>query len=431
MSFYDKVVRFYMDITSSGKSMINGKSKSFINISGKISFSSICLYMAFSLFSICISMLLLSGLSSEAPDTLFEIILDAVYEKARNSVGTITAFIIIGIAFAIITVIALIKHKLIFKRLEKKTTNINIYQRELPTKLKPAHVRMLLTDGQIDAKSLASTILDLVDRGYLELKRDDNSEEFSKLDIFKKGNIELYRTEKEVDDLLSFEQYLIDWFINKCGDGKKVTSKQLNEKIISSANDSLGAKAFEDFQAHVMLSFPIDTFYDKTEISSRKKGFVALCLIIGFIPIIPIVSPILVTYALATLCFNMPARYLNQTGVDEKDSWEDMRKYLLDFGDMKSKTPEQIAIWNFYLTYSIALGIDGIAGGEIEEFFGENIYFTMRVENETTRRYTPEELRKMGGDLRSICRNIKTSGRSEIEKLAKQEMKKYDYYKDK
>ena len=431
MSFYDKVVRFYMDITSGGKSMVNGKSKSFINISGKINFSSFCLYIAFSLFLICISMLLFSGTSSEAPDTLFEIILDAVYAKARNSVGTITAFSIIGISFVLITVIALIKQKLIFKRLEKKTTNINIYQRELPTKLKPAHVRMLLTDGKIDAKSLASTILDLIDRGYLELKRDDNSKEFSKLDIFKKGNIELYRTEKEINDLLSFEQYLIDWFINKCGDGKKITSKQLSEKIIGSGNDALGAAAFEDFQAHVMLSFPIDTFYDKTERSAGKMGFIIFCILIGFLSIIPIVSPILAIYGMATLFFNMPARYLNQTGVDEKDCWEDMRRYLLDFGDMKSKTPEQIAIWNFYLTYSIALGIDGIAGGEIEEFFGENIYFKMRVENEPTKTYTLEELKKMGGDLKSICRNIKNTGRSEIEKLAKKEMKKYDYYKNK
>lgn len=427
MSFYDKVVQFYMDITSSGKSMVRGKRKSQLNISGKINKSSILFYVVVSLFIMCFSMLFITG-GGEGADNLFEVLMDFIYDKVRNSIGLGTSMAIIGVSWVVSTIIVFIKYKLTFKRLEKKTTNINIYQRELPTKLKPAHVRMLLTDGKIDAKSLASTILDLVDRKYLEIIRDDQTEKFSKLDIFKKGNIVLCRTSKSIDELLSFEQYVIDWLINKCGDGEKVTAKQLSERIAHSSNDELGADAFENFQAHVMLSFPIDTFYDKVERSSREMVPLVVFIFLGFLPIIPIVSPILAIYAFGTLFFNSPRRYLNQTGVDEKDSWEDMRKYLLDFGDMKSKTPEEIEIWNFYLTYSIALGIDGIAGNEIEEFFGENIYFSSRIETNDTKGYTAEELQQMKGDILSIYKKMKSAGRAEIEAIAKKEMEKYDYY---
>ena len=33
-----------------------------------------------------------------------------------------------------------------------------------------------------------------------------------------------------------------------------------------------------------------------------------------------------------------------------------------------------VSIWEFYLTYSIALGIKSISSQEIEAFFGDNIY---------------------------------------------------------
>ncbi len=33
-----------------------------------------------------------------------------------------------------------------------------------------------------------------------------------------------------------------------------------------------------------------------------------------------------------------------------------------------------IILWNFYLSYSVALGINGIASDEIKAFFGDAIY---------------------------------------------------------
>lgn len=133
----------------------------------------------------------------------------------------------IGI-YAIIAIIAIIaviiKSKLLYKRLEHKPININIYQRDLPSNLRPAHVRLLLNDGLIDEKSLVSTIVDLIDKGYLEIRRGEKEVE-DKTDLFRNREIILYKTSKSTDGLLRYEKFIIDWFIEKYGDGKQVSSR--------------------------------------------------------------------------------------------------------------------------------------------------------------------------------------------------------------
>ena len=139
----------------------------------------------------------------------------------------------IGI-YAIIAIIAIIaviiKSKLLYKRLEHKPININIYQRDLPSNLRPAHVRLLLNDGLIDEKSLVSTIVDLIDKGYLEIRRGEKEVE-DKTDLFRNREISLYKTNKSTKELLRYEKFVIDWFIEKYGDGKQVSSRCCNGKF--------------------------------------------------------------------------------------------------------------------------------------------------------------------------------------------------------
>ena len=224
MNFYEKVMSFYIGNTHSSVVMIGGRKKLSMSISGKANKASIIVFMIMSAFFIGVSALLLSNHSSENGDWVD--FLTNIYEPVRNRIGVLSALAIIIASSLVAILIVFIIHKLIFNRIERKINNINIYQRELPTKLRPAHVRMLLKDGCIDSKSLACTILDLIDRDYLEIVRDNKTDKFSKLDIFKKGDIILRRTNKPVDDLLFYEQFIIDWFVNKCGDGKEVTSNK-------------------------------------------------------------------------------------------------------------------------------------------------------------------------------------------------------------
>ena len=120
--------------------------------------------------------------------------------------------------------IVIIKSKLTYKKLEHKPINVNLYQRDLPSNLRPAHVRLLLNDGLVDEKSLVSTIVDLIDKGYLEIRRGEKEVE-DKTDLFRNREIILYKTSKSTDELLRYEKFIIDWFIEKYGDGKQVSSR--------------------------------------------------------------------------------------------------------------------------------------------------------------------------------------------------------------
>ena len=69
---------------------------------------------------------------------------------------------LIGINF--IYIFYKIKIKSIKK--DSKPININMYNRDLPEAITPAHARLLVYDGKVDEMTLASTIMDLIDRGY-------------------------------------------------------------------------------------------------------------------------------------------------------------------------------------------------------------------------------------------------------------------------
>lgn len=74
------------------------------------------------------------------------------------------------------------------------------------------------------------------------------------------------------------------------------------------------------------------------------------------------------------MLFASPTYLLNDKGIEEKDAWLDLKKYLQDFFNVKDKTTEMVVIWNYYLTYSIALDLPSISKEEITNFFGKNIY---------------------------------------------------------
>ena len=146
---------------------------------------------------------------------------------------------------------------MIFKKYEHEPKNINIYRRELPSNLTSAHVRMITNDGLIDEYTLAATLLDLIDKGYLFLDYEE------KENIFKK-NIVLTRTNKDTKSLFKYEIFLLDWLINVCGDGNKVDTYQIHEKLTNKNNKIDTSEMFEYFQALIIISFPINNFYKKT-----------------------------------------------------------------------------------------------------------------------------------------------------------------------
>ena len=380
MKYIDAVYNFF---NFSSRLEINKKNlhKESIQISGKLTKNIVIFYLIFCFIIIIVN--------------LFTMISSSVFLNKNHS------FIIYILLIIFAFLLVIVKHKIIFKKYEYKPKNINIYQRELPSNLTPAHVRMIINDGLIDENTLAATLLDLLDKGYLFL----NYEEKEK--IFKK-NMVLTKTNKDTSNLFKYEKFLLDWFINICGDGQTVTSNQIHEVLTNQNNKKVASEMFEQFQALIIISFPIQKFYKKTNFI-KKKIFYTVMMILGFFPLFSLISPFLFIYGFGCLLFSTPLYVLNQIGANEKDSWLDLKKFLLEFSNIKDKTVEMIKIWNYYLTYSVVLNIDTFALNEIKTFFGDNIFY--------------------GNKKKIIKKNDLTNYKKRLEKKKKQFIKYKDIIK--
>lgn len=260
-----------------------------------------------------------------------------------------------------------------------KTTNIDLYNRFLPSEQKPAHVRFLVYDGVIDEQSIASTLLDLVDRDYLSIVSEDESP-FLKDSFFIKPNLVMKRTDKNIKDLEKFEKFLIEWFIDGYGDGISVTREQLIDGLKKTPlnNCKLSpANKFSKWQELVINSFPDKQYYVPHK--NHKKYFLtnifyAIGVALGLWRILPVLGVPIGIYCLGCLIFANPTYNLTLTGINEIDSWKKLKKYLIDFSNIKDKNVEEVEIWNYYLTYSICLNINSVAAKQIISFFDNSIY---------------------------------------------------------
>lgn len=300
--------------------------------------------------------------------TIFFLVLTIISTDTNITIIIITDILLFVSIFLLVS----IKRYIYLKTKEPKPYNVNLYNRELPSKLTPAHARFLVFDGLVDSLSLASTILDLVDRGYLKIESNDN------LDLFNK---ELYisRTGKPFDNLFEYEKYLINWFFSE----EKVSSTELKNKL-KSRNSS---DKYAIFQGLITISFPLEKYYRKVKnYKKKRKTFMAIAFyILFFLVICCFLMPVnyyvilicvfISIYLYGNVLFSNPSYFLNQEGVELKDKYLDLKRFLKDFSQIDQRTSEMIVLWNFYLPYSIALGMEGIAYDEINNFFGDSIYY--------------------------------------------------------
>jgi uncharacterized membrane protein len=349
MDLYKRVLS-YFKFSKGPKFIIFGKKKTGMYISRKLNTEDLIIWaqicFAFIIMKICID---------------FNNNNINIHLTLKNSSINFEAAPLLELIFGIIAIliVALIiknKSKTVFKKLEPKKTDLNYYIRELPSQLRPAHVRMLTHDGLIDDCSIAATILDLIDRKYLELTKSTKKEFlFNNTEIFVK------KSNKDTNDLLLYEQYLIDW----------ITKSSKNVKNMS--------QKFGEFEALLILSFPLNTYYQKNDKCIESNIMSAFYLLIALLTMISggllsILSLYISFYFVGKILLITPRHILKLEGINERDAWFDLKRFLLDFTEIKDKTPEMVILWNYYLSYSIALDVDSIASKEIKNFFEKNIF---------------------------------------------------------
>lgn len=264
---------------------------------------------------------------------------------------------------------------------EPKIEYKGIYEREVPSKDKPAFVNAmgvsgtLKSIGDLNENGFKSTVMDLINRKYLILIHKDEKDTV-KLQIADKNISELERFEVEAINLLKrFEvNGIIDFnymenelqyesmasaYMNSLEEWKENYKEEyINPQIDQFFHDK-GARYIRYYGIiQIILSILITVF---SFFSENKPAFYTLfimSIIVIVISIILIIIP------------NTIGGQWTKKGREYYQKWNNFKKYLKDFSLMKEYPPESIAIWDEYLVYATALGV----ADEVEKAMGELAY---------------------------------------------------------
>lgn len=271
--------------------------------------------------------------------------------------------IIINILLIIIYVKKAIKYSKKSKILKKyvPTTKLEYY-RDLPDEnstpgeaLKTLDVSISTFTPMNFGKVFSATMLDLSLKGYLEIKQEKNQ---------KGKNIIQINILKEIDDKIKSDESCVMQFIKKASKGRNsITLKELENyiKSHSTATDLLLKDVYGKISKQLIDDEIIDKEIQK-EYKKYKESQTYYILSIIFLlcfTLIAFVIPIIIFIVNAVLCGKIAKKLnvLTQKGVDMKEQWKGLKKYMQDFSMLDRREVPELVIWEKYLVFATAFGI--------------------------------------------------------------------------
>lgn len=235
-------------------------------------------------------------------------------------------------------------------RIEKIDLKNYNYFRDILPKYSPA-VLSYLDDFKIDKKDIVATILMLELKGKIKLEQagivilDDNEEDLSHNERY----IFIKIKEKRVKDI-SLLEYGYEVRRDAIKDGliseKQQFKKNLTRKIITSV---------------IIYLLILGTFMSIPEMYIGESIFsflfvIVLVILFAFVVFMPFS---IVVYISHYKMLNVIDPYIRSAeGKQINKNLEGLRKYLIDYSEIKEKTKEEVILWEEYLVYSVMLGIN-------------------------------------------------------------------------
>lgn len=256
---------------------------------------------------------------------------------------------------------------------EPKTTYQGEYESEPPTNDPPAMVNAISGKGyrkdvgKPDMEGFQATIMDLINRGYLDIESVAEGKKSKKSVIIK------FKSTTNTSELDSHEIDAI-FLLKSFSEGGVLNLNKMN-KMLKDKDKALTLKtSYETWQFGFSKQYLSESTIKEYFISvgnkyTRYYGIIALILSVAvyyFIRTSPLPAGsflVLASIILAItgiLCLISPPKVAGrwtQKGVDYHAKWQAFKKYLQDFSLIKDHPPESVAIWNKYLVYATALGV--------------------------------------------------------------------------
>lgn len=237
---------------------------------------------------------------------------------------------------------------------EPKVPWIGTYWRE-PLEDPPAVVLATLSRGTVaPSQSMASTIVDLAQRGHLTIA-EEVVERFGPDKRFHRFT---RREPRRPDPLAPFEQALLSYVF---ADGDTITTEEIEDRA---KHDRSGSEAFLERWKHLVgQAYKAREYGDPGGVPQRwwmlaivalvmiAAGVIALALgnMLGLVPLIAVV-PVVGGGALLL-------RNRSTAGAEATAKAKGLRSFLRDFSNLKDAPSGHLILWERYLVYAVTLGV--------------------------------------------------------------------------
>lgn len=296
--------------------------------------------------------------------------------RKENQDKIITSLIIIiSLLLAIWFIAKIIKRTKSLKGLKEiKPEEKIIYFREIPREdASPMEALYVCREfkNQIDSTLLgnafSSSLLDLSLKKKIEFKieKDNNKDNIT---------IEILNRNTFLEDIPEDEKIFAKILLDATNDNNSITVKELQKYIKRMKTEDI-TKLPENLYKVIIDKFEKIGIINKKELDKYNKqtgafaiyfiGLVFCVMLLIFsinvnlymlIGAIPLVITILINLVLISIQMKRTNVY-TQKGINEKEKWKGLKKYMEEFSLLKEKEVPEIILWEKFLVYATVFGI--------------------------------------------------------------------------
>lgn len=284
-----------------------------------------------------------------------------------NARRKINAFIpkimtVILIVIGAFVVILLLKKTRKYMKVLKNTTKLVPteefeYFREKPNNESTPADALFLYNGGISTSSttfgnvFSATLLNLSLKEYFKIEVEENERG--------KEETVIYKPQKDIE-FLRYEEKIIARFVKiAIGAKEKITIKELQKFIKNHPTDI--SKLIQQTAASTKeKNIMVNSFNE--EISKEKSKYTSFTFLYFFLAMFCFgiffpISILLIINAILTILINRKLSNLTQKGIDEREKWKGLKKYMEDFSLLDEKEIPALEVWEEYLVYATVFGI--------------------------------------------------------------------------
>lgn len=238
------------------------------------------------------------------------------------------------------------------------------YYRELPGNYTPAEMSALLRYYNVQPRDIMATLMDLVRKRVLVLKE----ERFMKQKFFggmkEEENFVIYLNPEQPYNvhLKPHEQFLVEWFVMKIGNGQSVVLDDIKDMVKNRSAALQFKRDYELWRKLVKNEAKTLHFFDESVNKGKVTAIIAgiLYIFAGFIGtfmLVNLLSLLLVPLGFVMLLFGALMKRWSREGIEQKFMWQAFKRFLTDFSNLEEAKMTSVVIWEHYLVYAISLGV--------------------------------------------------------------------------